>query len=139
MKSEKGVSIKGLTTLLIFLISGFVITGISFLDGKVWEVIFGIAGSIAYAIVGILIDVGLNLSKRDRSDLFWVILLILVVFIYKIYCALVVFKLWLMSIPLWIKILVVSAFGLASIFVGILKICKSKKKKENCDENKQLY
>ena len=126
MKRGKGVSIKGLTTLLIFLISGFVITGISFLDGKVWEVIFGVAGSIAYTIVGILIDAGLNLSKHDRSDLFWVILLILVVFIYKIYCALVDFKLWLMSIPLWIKILVVSVFGLASICVGILKVFKDK-------------
>ena len=129
MKNGKGVSIKGLTTLLIFLISGFVITGISFLDGKAWEVIFGIAGSVAYAIVGILIDAGLNLNKHERSELFWAILLILVVFIYKIYCALVDFKLWLVSIPLWIKILVVSIFGLAAICVGTLKICKSKKEK----------
>ncbi|MDY2896451.1 MAG: hypothetical protein SOT51_06135 [Candidatus Enterosoma sp.] len=41
---------KKINTLLVFLISGLAITGDSFIDGKIWDVIFLVVGMIAYAI-----------------------------------------------------------------------------------------
>ena len=57
-----------LNALLVFLISSLAITGISFVDGKVWDVIFLVVGMIAYAIVGIIFSIGILHGKQAGKD-----------------------------------------------------------------------
>ena len=55
---------KKLKALLVFLISSLAITGVSFIDGKIWNVIFLVVGMIAYVIVGILFSIGVLHGKE---------------------------------------------------------------------------
>ena len=71
---------KKLNALLVFLISSIAITGISFIDGKIWDIIFLVVGMIAYAIVGFLFSIGLLSTKKDGKDAYaFVFLLLLLV------------------------------------------------------------
>lgn len=46
-----------LNALLVLLISSLAITGISFIDDQVWNVIFLVVGMVAYAIVGFMFSI----------------------------------------------------------------------------------
>lgn len=59
---------KRLNALLVFLISSLAITGVSFIDGKIWDVIFLVIGMIAYAIVGILFSIGVLYGKEAGKE-----------------------------------------------------------------------
>ena len=47
-----------LNALLVLLISSLAITGISFIDDQVWNIIFLVVGMVAYAIVGFMFSIG---------------------------------------------------------------------------------
>lgn len=122
------LSIRKLNTLLIFLISSLTITGISFLDSKIWDIIFLIIFYIAYSLVGILIEIGILHGKENCSEAYCFITVILVILALKIYDDLMKFKAWLMSWPLIAKIVVPIVIGMLIGLVLVLIIIRKEKK-----------
>lgn len=122
----------------MFLISSLVITGISFIDGIVWDVVFVVVGLVAYAIVGILFSIGILSTKKQGSDAYAFVFFLLLLGGYGVYKALEALRNWILSWTLAAKIAVPSAIS-AAIIVGIVLTIrygiknKEKLKKENSD------
>ena len=114
---------KKLNALLVFLISSIAITGISFIDGKIWDIIFLIVGMIAYAIVGFLFSIGLLSTKKDGKDAYAFVFLLLLLGGYGFYKLLELIRNWILSWPLFAKILVPSLI-IAGICVGIVFVVR---------------
>ena len=129
---------KKINALLVFLISSLAITGISFIDGKVWDVIFVVVGLVAYAIVGVLFSIGILSTKKQGGDAYALFFFLLILGGYGVYKALEALRNWILSWPLAAKIAVPSAIG-AAIIVGIVLTIryaiknKDKLKKEHSD------
>lgn len=128
---------KKLTALLVFLISSITITGISFIDGKIWEIIFLVVGIIAYFIVGILFSLGILSTKKDGHDAYAFVFFLLVLGGIGIYFLLVKIRQWILSWPIFVKILIPSII-IAGLLVGLffvirkMIILNKKKHKEVC-------
>lgn len=118
---------KKLNALLVFLISSLAITGISFIDGKVWDVIFLVVGMIAYAIVGVLFSIGILHGKEAGKDAYALVFFLLLLGGYAVYKVLKKLKLWIISWPLAVKIIVPSAIFLAIVCVITLILIRNKK------------
>lgn len=117
--------------LLVFLISSIAITGISFIDGKIWEIIFLVVGMISYAIVGILFSIGILSTKQNGRDAYALVFFLLILAGYGFYRLLRLIRDWILSWPLIVKIIVPISIGLAllaGIILVIAKIVKEKKK-----------
>ena len=110
---------KKINVLLVFLISSLAITGISFIDGKVWDIIFLVAGLVTYAIVGILFSIGILSARKQGSDAYALVFFLLLLGGYGVYKALEALRNWILSWPLAAKIAVPSAIG-SAIIVGIV-------------------
>ena len=54
--------------LLVALISALAITGISFIDDQIWNVIFIVVGIASYSIVDILFSIGILHGKQAGKD-----------------------------------------------------------------------
>lgn len=120
---------KKVTALLVFLISSLSITGISFIDGKIWDIAFMIVGMITYIIVGGLFTIGiLNKNGAGKTAYTFVFFLLLVIG-YKIYKYLKKLKIWILSWPIFVKILIPSLITLA--IVGLIIFIVIKRKKSN--------
>lgn len=117
---------KKFNALLVFLISSLAITGISFIDDKIWNVIFLIVGMIAYAIVGIMFSIGILRSKQAGNDAYVLVFFLLLLGGYAVYNGLEQLKLWVLAWPLFVKILVPSIIGLGVIAVVVLIILVKK-------------
>ena len=117
--------------LLTFLISSLTITGISFIDGKIWDVVFLVIGMIAYAIVGVLFSIGVLHGKQAGKDAYAFITVLLLLGGYAAYKGLLAFKEWVISWPLFVKIIVPTIIFL--LIVGIIVLIVFKKKKGNKD------
>ena len=124
---------KKINALLVFLISSLVITGISFIDGKVWDVIFAVIGLIAYAIVGVLFSIGILLARKQGSDAYALVFFLLLLGGYGVYKALEALRNWILSWPLAVKIAVPSAIG-SAIIVGIVLTIKYAIKKRGAEK-----
>ena len=118
-----------LSALLIFLISSLAITGISFIDGKIWDVIFIIVGLISYSVVGLLFSIGVLHGKQAGKDAYALIFFLLILGGYAVYKGLIKLKLWILSWSLFLKILVPSIIGL--IIVGLIILLCLKGRKNN--------
>ena len=133
---------KRINALLVFLISSLAITGISFIDGKVWDVIFVVVGLIAYAIVGVLFSIGILSTRKQGSDAYVLVFFLLLLGGYSVYKALEALRNWILSWPLAAKIAVPSSIGTA-IIVGIVLTVKyaiknkEKLKKEDSENDKE--
>ena len=114
---------KKLNALLVFLISSIAITGISFIDGKIWDIIFLVVGMIAYAIVGFLFSIGLLSTKKDGKDAYAFVFLLLLLGGYGFYKLLELIRNWILSWPLFVKILVPTLI-IAGICVGIFFVIR---------------
>ena len=114
---------KKLNALLVFLISSIAITGISFIDGKIWDIIFLVVGMIAYAIVGFLFSIGLLSTKKDGKDAYAFVFLLLLLGGYGFYKLLELIRNWILSWPLFVKILVPTLL-IAGICVGIFFVIR---------------
>ena len=121
--------------LLVFFMSGLVITGISFIDSKIWNIIFAVAAAIAGEIVANLANI-FFLSKHDRGQLTLAITIILLALVYKIYEAFYHFKLWLVSLSIWIKLIPVFVFVIGLIVVLAIFIRKKQKSKKPVEVDK---
>lgn len=121
--------------LLVFFMSGLVITGISFIDSKMWNIIFAVVAAIAGEIVANLANV-FFLSKHDKGQLTLGITIILLALVYKIYEAFYNLKLWLVSLSIWIKLIPVFVFVLGLIVVVAILIRKKQKSKKPVEVDK---
>ena len=125
---------KKFNALLVFLISSIAITGISFIDGKIWDVIFVVVGMIAYAVVGFLFSIGILSTKKDGKDAYALVFLLLILGGYGFYKLLELIRNWVLSWPLFVKILVPSLIiaGLSLwVFFVIRKMIVEKKQQNN--------
>ena len=76
---------KKLNTLLVFLISSLTITGISFIDDQVWNVIFYVVGIIAYGIVGLMFSAGILHGKQAGIKAYGLVIFLLILGGYAVY------------------------------------------------------
>ena len=133
---------KKINALMVFLISSLAITGISFIDGKIWDVVFLVVGLVTYAIVGALFSIGILSTRKQGSDAYALVFFLLLLGGYSFYKALEALRNWILSWPLAAKIAVPSAIGTA-IIVGIVLTVryaiknKEKLKKEDSDNEEE--
>ena len=119
-----------LNALLVLLISGLAITGISFLDDRIWNVIFLIAGMVAYAIVGILFSIGILHGKQAGKDAYALVFFLLILGGWGVYQGLIAFKQWVLGWPLAAKIAVPIGFVLIIAAIIVLLVIKRKSKND---------
>ncbi len=125
--------------LLITLTSSLAITGVSFLDGKLWDYVFVVIGILAYLVVGFLLSLGLLPTKKASKDAYKVVFLLLLIGVIFAYFGLKELKERLLSWPLWVKILVLSVLGVSVVLFTVLTVLhiKSKGKEPYRIEQKQ--
>jgi len=83
--------------LLIFLLSSLTITGISFIDDKICDIIVAGMGVLAYAIVGMMNSFGLLKSKSDGGKAYVFILILLIIGGFAVYQGLMNFQAWILT------------------------------------------
>lgn len=121
---KNSTSLKIYRVLLATLITSLSITGISYLDDKIWNIVLLVIGMATYSIVGILFSFGLLHGKNAGKEAYGAIFIILLLLGYGVYCGIVNLQKWILSWPLWIKI-TVPAVLIAIIVAAIVLIIKS--------------
>ena len=122
---------KKLNALLVFLISILAITGVSFIDGKIWNVIFLVVGMIAYAIVGILFSIGVLHGKEAGKDAYAFVFFLLILAGYGVYKGLEKLRLWILAWPLVVRIIV--PIMIALLIGALITLIIMKRKRNNAD------
>ena len=122
---------KKLNALLVFLISIIAITGVSFIDGKIWNVIFLVVGMIAYAIVGILFSIGVLHGKEAGKDAYAFVFFLLILAGYGVYKGLEKLRLWILAWPLVVRIIV--PIMIALLIGALITLIIIKRKRNNAD------
>lgn len=117
--------------LLVALISGLAITGISFLDDQIWNAVFIVLGMAAYAIVGILFSIGILHGKQAGKDAYALVFFLLILGGWGVYQGLVAFKQWVLGWPLAAKIAVPVGFVLIIAALIVLLVIKRKSKNDS--------
>ena len=92
--------------ILIFLITSLTITGVSFIDDKIWSVVISVIGVIAYSIVGLLYSAKLIKGSSMGTKGYAVIFVILLLVVYWLYKKLMELQIWINSWPLILKIII---------------------------------
>ena len=126
---------KKLNALLVFLISSLAITGVSFIDGKIWDFIFIVVGMVAYAIVGILFSIGVLHGREAGKDAYAFVLFLLILAGYGVYKGLEKLRLWILAWPLVVKIIVFVVVALCIVGVIMLIVFKRRKSKNEQGSN----
>ena len=114
---------KKLNALLVFLISSIAITGISFIDGKIWDIVFIVLGLIAYSIVGFLFSIGVLSTRQNGKDAYMLVFFLLILGGFGVYKLLEMARNWILSWPLFVKIMVPS-FIIAGMCVAIFFVAR---------------
>ena len=114
---------KKLNALLVFLISSIAITGISFIDGKIWDIVFIVVGLIAYSIVGFLFSIGVLSTRQNGKDAYMLVFFLLILGGFGVYKLLEMARNWILSWPLFVKIMVPS-FIIAGMCVAIFFVAR---------------
>lgn len=122
---------KKLNALLVFLISSLAITGVSFIDGKTWDVVFLVVGMIAYAIVGILFSIGVLHGREAGKDAYAFVFFLLILAGYGVYKGLEKLRLWILAWPLVVKIIV--PIMIALLVGALITLIIIKRKRNNAD------
>lgn len=120
-------------TLLILLFSSITITGLSFIDGKLWNIIFAGIGFLSYEIVGIMFSFGLIKSKRAGGKAYVFIMIILLLTGFAFYQQLIKFQTCILFLPLFWKILVPTTLWILTLGALILVIIHWNKEKNYYD------
>lgn len=124
------MSIKGLNALkalLVVLITSLTITGISIIDDKFWNLIIAIIGVASYGIVGFLYSIHLLSNSMEGKYAYLATFVILVIMGFFVYQGIVKFEQWIVSWPLFVKILIPSLLVVSIGFV-IFILVKNKEK-----------
>ena len=114
--------------ILTTLITSLAITGISCLDDKIWKIIMLILGMLAYSVVGVLFSFGLIHGKNAGKEAYAFVFIILLLLGYCVYSGIVAVQNWIISWPLYVKIIVPSLLFAATIIIIVQLL---KKHKEN--------
>ena len=122
---------KKLNALLVFLISGLAITGVSFIDGKIWDVIFIVVGMVAYAIGGVLFSIGVLHGKEAGKEAYAFVFFLLILAGYGVYKGLEKLRLWILAWPLVVKIIV--PIMIALLIGALITLIIIKRKRNNAD------
>lgn len=125
--------------LLITLISSLAITGIGFIDNQIWNTIFAVLGIITYGIVGLLYSAHIISGKQAGKDAYVVVFVILLLLGFYVYKGIVEFQQWLVSWPLWCKILVPSLLFVCIVLIIVLMYLKNKTLRENVQNKKDSH
>lgn len=133
---KNSTSLKIYRVLLATLITSLSITGISYLDDKIWNIVLLVIGMTTYSIVGILFSVGLLHGKNAGKEAYVAIFIILLLLGYGVYCGIVNLQKWILSWALWIKI-TVPAILIAIIVIAIVLIVKSSHSKNKVVDPKE--
>lgn len=112
-------SLTGYKFLIVFLVASLAITGISYLDDSLWNLIMLIVGMTAYAIVGVLYSIRAISGSRTGKEAYAVVFILLLFLGYCIYQGIIKLQVWIVSWPLAVKIIVPS---LLLLFLIILLI-----------------
>lgn len=123
-------SLNAFRGLLITLITATAITGISFLDDHIWNIAMAIVGVVAYGIVGLLYSAHLISGKEAGKEAYAAVFIILLIIGVLIYNGILKVEQWILSWPLYVKILVPSLMGAGIIAVSTLLIINRVKKRK---------
>ena len=124
---------KKLNALLVFLISSLAITGFSFIDGMIWDVVFLVVGMLAYGIVGILFSIGVFHGKQAGKEANAFVFFLLLLAGYRVYKGLEKLRLLILSLPLVVKIIVPAFIVLVIIGIVVAIVLSKKREKNNAD------
>ncbi|MFY9378785.1 MAG: hypothetical protein WAP07_00920 [Acutalibacteraceae bacterium] len=124
--NNKGIT--ALKSLLIVLITSISITGISFLDDKIWNIIIAVIGVSAYGIVGLLYSIHLIDGKQEGKTAYAAVVIILIIIGFLIYQGIIMVEQWILSWPIAVKIIVPTIMGLLIVGTTILLVIEKKKK-----------
>lgn len=124
--NNKGIT--ALKSLLIVLITSISITGISFLDDKIWNIIIAVIGVSAYGIVGLLYSIHLIDGKQKGKTAYAAVVIILIIIGFLIYQGIIMVEQWILSWPIAVKIIVPTIMGLLIVGTTILLVIEKKKK-----------
>ncbi len=130
-------SLNAFRGLLITLITATAITGISFLDDHIWNIVMAIVGVVAYGIVGLLYSMHLISGKEAGKEAYAAVFIILLIIGVLIYNGILKVEQWILSWPLYVKILVPSVMGTGIIAVSTLLIINRIKKSKKPEVNNQ--
>lgn len=122
---QNACGVKGFVGAIVALVGAISITGISLIDSSFWNLVFRILGMVAYGIVGLLYGLGLINTKKEGSEAFWKILLMLIILGFFVYEGIVRVQNWFLSWALSWKITFFSVLGAMLLFVIFLFV-KSK-------------
>jgi hypothetical protein len=98
--------------LLAFLIPSLAITGIGFLDNQIWNQVIAVVSIIVFAIVEFMFTIRFLHSSGEGKESYAASIIILVLVVIIFYQGILQFQNWLVSWPLWGKILALSIIGL---------------------------
>ena len=129
-------SLNAFRGLLITLITATAITGISFLDDHIWNIVMAIVGVVAYGIVGLLYSFYLISGKEAGKETYAAVFIILLIIGVLIYNGILKVEQWILSWPLYVKILVPSVMGAGIIVVSIFLIVNRVKKNKEQEISK---
>lgn len=124
--NNKGIT--ALKSLLIVLITSISITGISFLDDMIWNIIIAVIGVSAYGIVGLLYSIHLIDGKQEGKTAYAAVVIILIIIGFLIYQGIIMVEQWILSWPIAVKIIVPTIMGLLIVGTTILLVIEKKKK-----------
>ena len=125
--------------ILTTLITSLAITGISCLDDKIWNIIMLIIGMLAYTIVGILFSFGLIHGKNVGKEAYAFVFIILLLLGYCVYSGIVAVQNWIISWPLYVKIIVPSLLFTAIIIIIVQLLKKHKEKSKEYEKKNNLH
>lgn len=108
--SNRNNSLEFYKLLLIILITSLSITSISYLDGKVWDIVMIVIEALACSIVSILFSVGLLHGKSVGKKAYAFVFIILLILGYCVYSGIVAIQNWITAWPQHVKIVVPSLF-----------------------------
>ena len=120
--------------LLMFLLTSISITGISYIDNLILDRV--IAGLVALStfIVGLLYKLGIIDTKRDGSDSFKGVFVVLLIVALVTYLGIRKFQEWVLVWPLFVKIIVPSVMGLMIIGIIVIVIYDYLRNCDNYDD-----
>ena len=134
--TNKNNSLDFYKAILTTLITSLAITGISCLDDKIWNIIMLIIGMLAYSIVGLLFSLSLIRGKNAGKDAYAFVFIILLLLGYCVYSGIVAVQNWIISWPLYVKIIVLSLLLVSTIIIGLFySLIKRKENNKNSENN----
>ena len=95
-----------------------------------------IIGMLAYSIVGLLFSLSLIRGKNAGKDAYAFVFIILLLLGYCVYSGIVAVQNWIISWPLYVKIIVLSLLLVSTIIIGLFySLIKRKENNKNSENN----